>query len=292
MKSFLNKAIRTVIQSFDGQLNSLSTDESTIEYIVDLLSDPEIAKEEKQETIQGILELHLDPSSQQQPVDDLHQSTGSSTSHPSKTDDDRSTPNTIEESVKDLIERADTYLSTRAEEGSEAETTTSSRSSSRSRGSSISSTRKREIEEEERIKAIERKKAIVDNYGKVEVDQASILQSEKPSHNNKAKASDPDEIDQERLDLLDQELKLLDMKKRQRKKVESKKYTNPDEILLRPNLNTKIVEHEEKIKKQELSMKSRMKIEKDKADLNKQKENQLKKKMEARAKAKKLERRA
>jgi hypothetical protein len=36
-------------------------------------------------------------------------------------------------------------------------------------------------------------------------------------------------------------------------------------------LNSKIVEHEEKLKKQELSNKNRMKMEKDKADLNKQK---------------------
>jgi hypothetical protein len=43
------------------------------------------------------------------------------------------------------------------------------------------------------------------------------------------------------------------------------------ELLLRPNLNTKIVEHEEKLKKQELSSKARLKMEKDRADLNKQK---------------------
>lgn len=34
-----------------------------MEYIADLLSDLEISKDEKQETIQGILDLHLDLSS-------------------------------------------------------------------------------------------------------------------------------------------------------------------------------------------------------------------------------------
>ncbi|KAA1101280.1 hypothetical protein PGT21_015457 [Puccinia graminis f. sp. tritici] len=289
MKKFLNKAIRSVIQSFDGQLNSLSTDESTIEYVVDLLSDLKISSEEKQETIQGILELHLDPSSTLQ----VDESTGT-TSHPStKTDENRAAPKTIEEAVKELIDEADTYLSKGAEEeDSEAETASSSSSRSNSRGSSISSTRIRKNEEEERLKEIERKKAIVNNYGKVEVDHQPSSLLQKDNSAQKGKASDPDEPDEVPVDLLDQELKLLDMKKRQRKKVESKKYTNTDELLLRPNLNTKIVEHEEKLKKQELSNKNRMKMEKDKADLNKQKADQLKKKMEARSKAKKLERRA
>jgi hypothetical protein len=33
MKKFLNKAIRSVIESFDGQLNSLSTDEVSTQLI-------------------------------------------------------------------------------------------------------------------------------------------------------------------------------------------------------------------------------------------------------------------
>ncbi|KNE97871.1 hypothetical protein PSTG_08894 [Puccinia striiformis f. sp. tritici PST-78] len=283
MNKFIKKAVHSVIESFDGQLNTLSTDESTIEYVVDLLSDLEITKEEKQETIQGILELHLDPSSQ---PPSLQADVGSTSGdHTSKTDE--TLPKTIEESVKDLIERADEYLTNPTEEGSDVEAT-SSQSRTSSRRSSISSTRMREIQEEERIKETERKKALLDNYGKVEVDQSSnSLQKDKTGDR-----VDGDEVEEVPTDLLDQELKLLDMKKRQRKKAESKKYTHPDEILLRPNLNTKIVEHEQKLKKQELSLKNQMKVEKDKADLNKQKENQLKKKAEARSKAKKLERRA
>lgn len=188
--------------------------------------------------------------------------------------------------MKDLIEQADLYLSTREEDDAQSDSSGSERKSSPSRASSSSSTRKREIEEEERMKELERKKAIINNYGKIEED----MPSQKSQGLDRPLADDvEDEVSK---DLLNEELKLLDMKKRQRKKVESKKYTNTDELLLRPNLNAKIVEHEEKLKKQELSSKARAKMEKDKADLNKQKENQLKKKMDARAKAKKLERRA
>ncbi|KAA1136709.1 hypothetical protein PGTUg99_037288 [Puccinia graminis f. sp. tritici] len=141
----------------------------------------------------------------------------------------RAAPKTIEEAVKELIDEADTYLSKGAEEeDSEAETASSSSSRSNSRGSSISSTRIRKNEEEERLKEIERKKAIVNNYGKVEVDHQPSSLLQKDNSAQKGKASDPDEPDEVPVDLLDQELKLLDMKKRQRKKVESKKYTNTD----------------------------------------------------------------
>lgn len=282
MNKFLAKAIRAVIQSFEGQLDSLSSDESTIEYVADLLADRDITADEKQETIQGILELHLcDPSSR---------STGDGPGT-----DESKLPKTIEESVKDLIHQADVYMSERAGAGEESDSTSRS-GSGKSTGSGSSSTRKREMEEEEdeRRKEMARRKALVNVYGKVQTDEASSSSSTTLKQNLRQKliAADPD--DEEGIDkhLLDQELKLLDMKKRQRKKAESKKYSNPDELLLRPNLNTKIVEHEEKLKKQELSSKARLKMEKDRADLNKQKENQLKKKMDARAKAKKLERRA
>ncbi|PLW27273.1 hypothetical protein PCANC_24817 [Puccinia coronata f. sp. avenae] len=286
MNKFLAKAIRAVIQSFEGQLDSLSSDESTIEYVADLLADRDITADEKQETIQGILELHLcDPSSR---------STGDGPGT-----DESKLPKTIEESVEDLIHQADLYMSERAGAGEESDSTSRS-GSGKSTGSGSSSTRKREMEEEEeeeedeRRKEMARRKALVNVYGKVQTEEASSSSSTTLKQNLRQKsiAADPD--DEEGIDkhLLDQELKLLDMKKPQRKKAESKKYSNPDELLLRPNLNTKIVEHEEKLKKQELSSKARLKMEKDRADLNKQKENQLKKKMDARAKAKKLERRA
>jgi hypothetical protein len=140
-------------------------------------------------------------------------------------------PKTIEKSVKDLIHQADVYMSERAGAGEESDSTSRS-GSGKSTGSGSSSTRKREMEEEEdeRRKEMARRKALVNVYGKVQTDEASSSSSTALKQNLRQKsiAADPD--DEEGIDkhLLDQELKLLDMKKRQRKKAESKKYSNPD----------------------------------------------------------------
>lgn len=298
MSKFINKSINSLILSFDGQLDSLTNDESTVQYISSLLSDLEISKDEKQETIQGILELHLDSSNQL--LTSPSNGIGCSKNCSSSIVESDSTPNppkNLEESVKELIDRVDLYHSNQSDnyEEFDSDSTSSSRRSTgtSSTSSSVSPEKLRKLDEEEKLKEIERKKAIVDNYGKIEVDQSSISKIDRhPSSSVAITQSVDQEAEEVPKDLLDQELKLLDMKKRQRKKIESKKYTNPDDLLLRPNLNSKLIEHENKLKKIELSLKNRAKIEKDKADLIKQKESQLKKKLEARSKAKKLERRA
>lgn len=310
MNNYLNRSIRSVIQSFHGQLDSLLTDEATIEYISDLLSDLQISHEEKQETIQGIFELHLDPSPEQSSSIDEKVTSASNSIKPD--DYDSNTPKTIQQYVQDLIEQVHSYLSSSTGNSEEEESNTSTLSSSAAaysrnlkppsanklaelekNANKIKKQSEMEgdgIEEQDKIEE-ELKKAIVNQYGEVEIDEPKLTTSGKLKELGLLidENSSEDEVPK---DLLDQELKLLDMKKRQRKKIESKKYVNNDDLLLRPNLNSKLVDHESKLKKQELSEKHKLKKIKDKADLTKQKENQEKKKTEAKLKARKLERRA
>ncbi|KAG0141346.1 hypothetical protein CROQUDRAFT_295376 [Cronartium quercuum f. sp. fusiforme G11] len=125
------------------------------------------------------------------------------------------------------------------------------------------------------------KKAILAAYGKVEDEQANPQL--KPT------AKELKELEESQRNMLDQQLKLLDLKSKTRKKAEAKMGGDP---LLRPNLNAALVDHEAKLRREEAATKARAKSEKDKADLSNQRAAQVKKKADARARASKGERKA
>ncbi|MBW0515931.1 hypothetical protein O181_055646 [Austropuccinia psidii MF-1] len=273
MKSRLKKSLKSLIESFKGHLDSLLADESTSDYILDLLSQSEISDDEKQETIQGILELHHDSSKSQ---DDQAGSTYNE--RPSKI------PN-IQESVSQFIKTANDYLSNpnRSSHSTASSPPNSPSLSTQDRKNFQKST---EDQDEDILEKL-RRKTLISTYGHVaepEIPSTSVA-PDKP-YNDLNSADDPNQPSKE---FLDEQLKLLSLKKKQRKKIESKRLDDP---LLRPNLNSALVDHENKLRREEAAAKAKAKVEKNKADLIKQRETQLKKKAEARAKSAKLERRA
>lgn len=142
---------------------------------------------------------------------------------------DPKVPKTVEESVQDLIERAHSYLRNRTV-GSEDQDESSSRASS-TKSIALSSKRSSILEKEENLLEPELKKAIVNQYGMVEVAQSTSKELGHPDGESRGfgtKIGQDSSEEELAKDLLDQELKLLDLKKRQRKKIESKKYTNHD----------------------------------------------------------------
>ncbi|KAH9816905.1 hypothetical protein DFH28DRAFT_927099 [Melampsora americana] len=240
-----------ILNSFKSNsiTQNLEIDETSLDYISHLIQDSSIPKDEKIETINGILELQSDQD------------------HPSL----------LTEPIENVLRIASDYLNdpTQFEEEEEEEEETANQ---------LEKSFTNHSKESNSFKLDEsQKRAIIANYGKVE-DEPDLNQKI-----NSLNSKQLQEIKEAESLRLAEEVKLLGLKSKSRKKAESKLGGDP---LLRPNLNSAVVDYEIKLKREEAAKKAKAKTEKDKADLIKQREMQVKKKLDARARAAKGERKA
>ncbi|CAH7688735.1 hypothetical protein BY996DRAFT_6415438 [Phakopsora pachyrhizi] len=267
----LRRLLRSMVKESNEKVLESIYAEETIDFILDLLSDEEIDEESKIESIEGFFELNLNPE-----TDPSNQSLS----------------DWIKESVKSLMRSIEEINSTEDkndEPDSDSDEAVAETLTNEDQPGQPQDRLRTTIDLDRRTK-----ESIIKNYGFVPDDdqiqpqhhQQQQQQGRNPSDQNSLGTGQDEEVSRE---LLDQQLKMLDLKKKQRKKLESRMNNDP---LLMPNLNSALVDHQNRLKKEQLSSKAKAKADKDKADLIKQRENQLKKKMDARAKATKLERKA
>ncbi|KAH9817053.1 hypothetical protein DFH28DRAFT_1124451 [Melampsora americana] len=235
-----------ILNSFHSNsiTQNLEIDETSLDYISHLIQDSSIPKDEKIETINGILQLQSDqahPSLLTEPIENVLRIASDYLNDPTQFEEEEEPTNQLEKSFTHHPNQSNSF----------------------------------KLDESQ-------KRAIIANYGKVE-DEPDLNQS------NSLNSKQLQEIKEAESLRLAEEVKLLGLKSKSRKKAESKLGGDP---LLRPNLNSAVVDYESKLKREEAAKKAKAKTEKDKADLIKQREMQVKKKLDARARAAKGERKA